>query len=137
MIYLLSMKKVKVRYESYVFQNGHIDKMTSEQSGNLSIIDNDVSISFIDNSKNQKELTEFIFKEREISIKRNNYVLHFDLDKMIECGHKTDYGSLMLKTKLKKYFRLSNHFIINYELLIDEESIGSYIVKISYEEMKI
>ena len=130
------MKKVKINYVSHVFQNRHIDKIEQTVIGNLLISNDATTLSFIDNSNNQNELTEFVLKEKSISIKRSNYILQFEENKILECEHKTEYGSLILQTRLKKYFKLFNHFVINYELLINDESIGKYIIKISYEEMK-
>ena len=54
---------------------------------------------------------------------------------MIECDHNTEYGVIKLITKLKKRLRLDNQIVINYELFIGNGSIGSYIIKVSYEEV--
>lgn len=127
------MKKVKIKYESHIFQNEYVDKYQEEIIGNLDKNDLETTISFL---TNEKELTKFIFQERNVLLYRENYILKFNLDKIIDCKVNTEYGSISYKTKLKKYLKLPNTFVINYELLMDKESVGSYVIKISYEEVE-
>ena len=133
MIYYLSMKKVKIKYESHIFQEEHIDKYQEEILCNLEKKENETVISFL---TNEKELTKFVFQERNILLYRENYTLKFNLDKIIECKVNTEYGSISYKTKLKKYLKLPSSFVINYELLMGKDSVGSYVIKISYEEVE-
>jgi len=135
MIYFFSMKKVKIKYESYIFQEEHIDRFNEEIIGELFINHDGVNISCLLNTSEGKEKTIFTFQDECVLIKRENFTLIFDLNKMIECENKTQYGTILLVTKLKKYLKLDNQYVINYDLLINDESIGSYVVKISYEEM--
>lgn len=135
MLYLISMKKVMVKYESYIFQNEHVDRFSEETSGEL-IKENDYTkIVCLLKSETGKEKTIFCFKDDSVTIERPNYVLEFNKSKMIEFENKTEYGSIMFVTKLKKYLKLDNQFVINYELFIGDDSVGSYVLKISYEEM--
>ena len=126
------MKKVRVNYESHIFIDEHIDKFKEEIMGSLEKNENETIISFLTNNK---ELTKFIFQEQNVTIQRENYTLRFNPNKIIDCKVKTEYGSITYRTRLKKYLKLPNIFVINYELLMDNESIGSYVVKISYEEV--
>ena len=126
------MKKVKVNYESHIFIDEHIDKFKEEIMGSLEKNENETIISFLTNNK---ELTKFIFQEQNVTIQRENYTLRFNPNKIIDCKVKTEYGSITYSTRLKKYLKLPNVFVINYELLMDNESIGSYVVKIGYEEV--
>ena len=135
MLYLISMKKVMIKYESYIFQNEHVDRFSEETTGELIQENGFVKIICLLNSEAGKEKTIFWFKEDSIIIERPNYVLEFDKSKMIEFENKTEYGSIIFITKLKKYLKLDNQFVINYELFIGEDSVGSYVLKISYEEM--
>ena len=135
MIYLFSMKKVKIKYESHIFQNEYIDKMIEESIGNLSESEDEVILSFMITQENIKELVSFIYSEEKVEIKRSNYSLIFKENQMIECDHNTEYGVIKLRTKLKKKLRLGNQFVINYDLFIGNDNIGSYIIKISYEEV--
>ena len=127
------MKKVKIKYESHIFQNEYVDKYQEEIFGNLDKNELETTISFL---TNVKELTKFVFQERNVLLYRENYILKFNLDKIIDCKVNTEYGSISSKTKLKKYLKLPNTFVINYELLMDKESVGSYVIKISYEEVE-
>ena len=126
------MKKVKVNYESHIFIDEHIDKFKEEIMGSLEKNENETIISFLTNNK---ELTKFIFQEQNVTIQRENYTLRFNPNKIIDCKVKTEYGSITYSTRLKKYLKLPNVFVVNYELLMDNESIGSYVVKIGYEEV--
>lgn len=129
------MKKIKIKYESHIFQEENIERYYEEVIGELTKTEKEIYISCMLGSLTDKEKTLFIFKEDGVNIKRDNYLLEFDLNKLIECENRTQYGNIMMTTKLKKYLKLDNQFIINYELLIGNESIGSYVVKVSYEEM--
>lgn len=135
MLYLISMKKVKIKYESYIFQEEHVDRFNEETFGEIFINDDVIELSCSLNSSEGKEKTIFTFKEDFISIKRSSYTLKFKKNELLECENKTQYGSIIFTTKLKKYLKLGNQFVVNYELLIGKDSIGSYVLKISYEEM--
>lgn len=135
MIYLVGMKKVRIKYISHIFQNRHIDKIEVEEDGYVETSDKKITLSFIDSSNETKEKTTFIFLDDEMSIIRGNSILEFNKNQNCKCQYKTEYGSMELETKLKKYFRLGNEYVINYELLIDNESIGKYIIRISYKEL--
>ena len=126
------MKKVKVNYESHIFIDEHIDKFKEEIMGSLEKNENETIISFLTNNK---ELTKFIFQEQNVTIQRENYTLRFNPNKIIDCKVKIEYGSITYRTRLKKYLKLPNVFVINYELLMENESVGSYVVKIGYEEV--
>ena len=129
------MKKVRIKYISHIFQNGHIDKIEVEENGYVESSDDKITLNFIDTSNDTKEKTTFIFLEDEINIIRGNTILRFNKNQKYVCQYNTEYGSIELETKLKKYFRLGNEYVINYELLIDNESIGKYIIRISYKEL--
>ncbi len=129
------MKKVSIKYESLVFQEGNVDHYEVKEIGELIQNKEETIISFIDNIDEKQERTEFIFKENEVEILRKNYELKFSLNEIVECETKTEYGSLYLETKLKKYLKYTNEYIINYELLISGQIIGKYIIKIKYEEL--
>ena len=135
MVYLFGMKKVKIKYISHIFQNEHIDKIEVEEIGYVDTSNEKITLSFVDTSNEIKEKTTFILSEDEISIIRGNTILKFGVNQKYKCQYKTEYGSLELETKLKKYFKLGNEYVINYELLIDNESIGKYVIKLSYKEL--
>lgn len=135
MIYLVSMKKVRIKYISHIFQNGHIDKIEVEENGYVESSDDKITLNFIDTSNDTKEKTTFIFLENEINIIRGNTILRFNKNQKYVCQYNTEYGSIELETKLKKYFRLGNEYVINYELFMNNESIGKYIIRLSYKEL--
>lgn len=135
MIYLVSMKKVRIKYISHIFQNGHIDKIEVEENGYVESSDDKITLNFIDTSNDTKEKTTFIFLEDEINIIRGNTILRFNKNQNCKCQYNTEYGSIELETKLKKYFRLGNEYVINYELFMNNESIGKYIIRLSYKEL--
>lgn len=135
MIYLFSMKKVKIKYESHIFQEDYVDRFKEELVGDLIENDKEIVLSFIINQEDSKELVTFIYSDDKVEIKRSNYTLLFKENQMIECDHNTEYGVIKLITKLKKRLRLDNQIVINYELFIGNGSIGSYIIKVSYEEV--
>lgn len=135
MIYLVSMKKVRIKYISHIFQNGHIDKIEVEENGYVETLDDKITLNFIDTSNDTKEKTTFIFLEDEINIIRGNTILRFNKNQKYICQYNTEYGSIELETKLKKYFRLGNEYVINYELFMNNESIGKYIIRLSYKEL--
>lgn len=135
MIYLVSMKKVRIKYISHIFQNGHIDKIEVEENGYVESSDDKITLNFIDTSNDTKEKTTFIFLEDEINIIRGNTILRFNKNQKYVCQYNTEYGSIELETKLKKYFRLGNEYVINYELFMNNESIGKYIIRLSYKEL--
>lgn len=135
MIYLFSMKKVKIKYESHIFQEDYVDRFKEELVGDLIENDKEIVLSFIINQEDSKELVTFIYSDDKVEIKRSNYTLLFKETQMIECDHNTEYGVIKLITKLKKRLRLDNQIVINYELFIGNGSIGSYIIKVSYEEV--
>lgn len=135
MIYLFSMKKVKIKYESHIFQEDYVDRFKEELVGDLIENDKEIVLSFIINQEDSKELVTLIYSDDKVEIKRSNYTLLFKENQMIECDHNTEYGVIKLITKLKKRLRLDNQIVINYELFIGNGSIGSYIIKVSYEEV--
>ena len=135
MIYLFSMKKVKIIYESHIFQEDYVDRFKEELVGDLIENDKEIVLSFIINQEDSKELVTLIYSDDKVKIKRSNYTLLFKENQMIECDHNTEYGVIKLITKLKKRLRLDNQIVINYELFIGNGSIGSYIIKVSYEEV--
>ena len=135
MIYLFSMKKVKIKYESHIFQEDYVDRFKEELVGDLIENDKEIVLSFIINQEDSKELVTLIYSDDKVKIKRSNYTLLFKENQMIDCDHNTDYGVIKLITKLKKRLRLDNQIVINYELFIGNGSIGSYIIKVSYEEV--
>lgn len=135
MIYLFSMKKVKIKYESHIFQEDYVDRFKEELVGDLIENDKEIVLSFIINQEDSKELVTLIYSDDKVKIKRSNYTLLFKENQMIECDHNTEYGVIKLITKLKKRLRLDNQIVINYELFIGNGSIGSYIIKVSYEEV--
>ena len=57
------MKKVKIKYESHIFQNEYVDKYQEEIFGNLEKNELETTISFL---TNEKELTKFVFQERNV-----------------------------------------------------------------------
>ena len=130
------MRKVKIKYESHIFQDEYIDHYKEEVVGDLKKNENEVILNCFLSSSTDKEKTTFIFKEDEICIKRVNYTLLLKKDENVEFETKTEYGSIMFVTRLKKYLILANKYVVNYELLIGNESAGSYVLKISYEEVK-
>ena len=130
------MKKVRINYESHIFQEEHIDHYKEEVIGELEIIQDEVRLHCLLSSLEGKEETTFIFKENEISIKRKNYELLLSKGKTLNFENNTEYGSIVFTTKLKKYLILANNYVVNYELFIGNDSIGSYVLKISYEEVK-
>ena len=135
MIYLFSMKKVKIKYESHIFQEDYVDRFKEELVGDLIENDKEIVLSFIINQEDSKELVTLIYSDDKVEIKRSNYTLLFKENQMIECDHNTEYGVIKLITKLKKRLRLDNQIVINYKLFIGNGSIGSYIIKVSYEEV--
>lgn len=135
MIYLFGMKKVRVIYQSYIFQNGHINKINVDEIGYAKEEDNKVTLSFVDTSNNEKVKTTFILEEKDVCIIRGNTILKFGLHEKYLCNYQTEYGSIELETYLKSYLKLGSQVAINYELLMNNESIGKYVVKISYKEM--
>lgn len=135
MIYLFSMKKVKIKYESHIFQEDYVDRFKEKLVGDLIENDKEIVLSFIINQEDSKELVTLIYSDDKVEIKRSNYTLLFKENQMIECDHNTEYGVIKLITKLKKRLRLDNQIVINYELFIGNGSIGSYIIKVSYEEV--
>ena len=135
MIYLFSMKKVNIKYESHIFQEDYVDRFKEELVGDLIENDKEIVLSFIINQEDSKELVTLIYSDDKVEIKRSNYTLLFKENQMIECDHNTEYGVIKLITKLKKRLRLDNQIVINYELFIGNGSIGSYIIKVSYEEV--
>ena len=135
MIYLFSMKKVKIKYESHIFQEDYVDRFKEELVGDLIENDKEIVLSFIINQEDSKELVTLIYSDDKVKIKRSNSTLLFKENQMIECDHNTEYGVIKLITKLKKRLRLDNQIVINYELFIGNGSIGSYIIKVSYEEV--
>ena len=135
MIYLFSMKKVKIKYESHIFQEDYVDRFKEELVGDLIENDKEIVLSFIINQEDSKELVTLIYSDDKVKIKRSNYTLLFKENQMIECDHNTEYGVIKLITKLKKRLRLDNQIVINYKLFIGNGSIGSYIIKVSYEEV--
>ena len=135
MIYLFSMKKVKIKYESHIFQEDYVDRFKEKLVGDLIENDKEIVLSFIINQEDSKELVTFIYSDDKVEIKRSNYTLLFKENQMIECDHNTEYGVIKLITKLKKRLRLDNQIVINYELFIGNGSIGSYIIKVCYEEV--
>ena len=128
----MSMKKVKVKYESHIFQEDNVDKFIDTTIGEVNEEGN--QISFLLTQDNVKELVTFIYAEDKVMIQRKNYTLTFIENELVECENNTEYGVITLHTRLKKRLRLENQFVINYELLIGNDSIGSYVIKISYEE---
>ena len=135
MIYLFSMKKVKIKYESHIFQEDYVDRFKEKLVGDLIENDKEIVLSFIINQEDSKELVTLIYSDDKVEIKRSNYTLLFKENQMIECDHNTEYGVIKLITKLKKRLRLDNQIVINYKLFIGNGSIGSYIIKVSYEEV--
>ena len=135
MIYLFSMKKVNIKYESHIFQEDYVDRFKEELVGDLIENDKEIVLSFIINQEDSKELVTLIYSDDKVEIKRSNYTLLFKENQMIECDHNTEYGVIKLITKLKKRLRLDNQIVINYKLFIGNGSIGSYIIKVSYEEV--
>ena len=135
MIYLFSMKKVNIKYESHIFQEDYVDRFKEELVGDLIENDKEIVLSFIINQEDSKELVTLIYSYDKVEIKRSNYTLLFKENQMIECDHNTEYGVIKLITKLKKRLRLDNQIVINYKLFIGNGSIGSYIIKVSYEEV--
>ena len=135
MIYLFSMKKVKIKYDSHIFQEDYVDRFKEELVGDLIENDKEIVLSFIINQEDSKELVTLIYSDDKVKIKRSNYTLLFKENQMIECDHNTEYGVIKLITKLKKRLRLDNQIVINYKLFIGNGSIGSYIIKVSYEEV--
>ena len=51
------MKKVKIKYESHIFQNEYVDKYQEEIIGNLEQNGNETIISFLTNEKELTKLT--------------------------------------------------------------------------------
>lgn len=129
------MKKAVIKYISHIFQNEHIEKIEMEENGEVEVSENKVTLSFTNTIEDQKVKNTFIFEENKVTIIRNLSILKFGIDERYKCKYETEYGSLMLETRLKKYLKLGNEFVINYELSIDNESIGSYVVRVSYKEM--
>lgn len=132
---MFGMKKVVIKYISHIFQNEHIEKIELEENGYVEESEGKVTLNFTSAGENKKVNNSFIFEESQITIIRDLSILKFGLNERYKCKYETEYGSLMLETKLKKYLKLGNEFVINYELNIDNESIGSYVVRVSYKEM--
>ena len=129
------MKKVRIIYESHIFQNDYVNKVNVDEVGYVTIDNDKVALSFTDTSNDEKVKTTFIYEEDEVCIIRGNTILKFGLNNKYVCSYQTEYGSIELETYLKKYLKLGNQFVINYELLMNGESIGKYVVKMSYKEM--
>ena len=122
------MKKVKIKYESHIFQEDYVDRFKEELVGDLIENDKEIVLSFIINQEDSKELVTLIYSDDKVKIKRSNYTLLFKENQMIECDHNTEYGVIKLITKLKKRLRLDNQIVINYELFKGNARIGSYII---------
>ena len=129
------MKKVRIIYESHIFQNDYVNKVNVDEIGYVSEDFGKTTLSFVDTSNDEKVKTTFVYEEDEVCIIRGNTILKFGLHNKYVCNYQTEYGSIELETYLKKYLKLGNQFVINYELLMNGESIGKYVVKMSYKEM--
>ena len=135
-----------LEFYNYKMEKGHLTK--AEQKEWKEFINNKKYVSIAVAIKDgtytfsipKKKLVNKIGTDKKRVVycysKEENYILKFNLDKIIDCKVNTEYGSISYKTKLKKYLKLPNTFVINYELLMDKESVGSYVIKISYEEVE-
>ena len=102
------MKKVKIKYESHIFQNEYVDKYQEEITGNLEQNEKETIISFL---TNEKELTKFVFQERNVLLYRENYILKFNLDKIEEIANA------VIKEKGKR-FGVCPYFFVCLRVLV-------------------
>lgn len=124
------MEPIKVKYRSVFKYDNHQETIKFDTNGYLKTTSNGKMISF----KGDKEIKIEIMLDKVI-LHSGKSMLHLVLNDEIVNEYETDYGVVLLKTKLISY-QYENPLKLRYELYDGNNLISSVYLMVSYLQLE-
>ena len=124
------MELIKIKYKSVFKYDDHQEVIKFDTNGCLKNTSNGKIISF----KGDKEIKIEIMSDKVI-LHNGSSVLHLNLNDEIVNEYQTDYGVVLLKTKLISY-QCENPLKLKYELYDGNNLISSVYLLVSYLQLE-